>query len=187
MRILVWVDDSPWTCRALQFVCRRLVSDDELVLLVVCPRAAEGYLECGRMQLEKAVWACAGTLMETPPRLRLAVGDPHILVPLVAAEERADLVVAGVLGGSERLCEPSLDDTGWIAHTGGERTLLVGSPRGIELMAGEEGLLVTPWREVLPVSHLRPITTPCEVTASATDEGSYARGGPFNGRRHVHR
>jgi hypothetical protein len=152
MRVLAWVDDSPWTCPALQFVCRRLGPQDDLVLLAVCQRAGESYLECGRMQLERVVWACAGTLAEAPLRLRLAVGDPSTVVPRVAAEERADLVVTGGVGLDERLHRPSLADTDWIAQTRGERPLLVGSRRGIELLAGEEALLVARWREVPPLA-----------------------------------
>lgn len=160
MRVLAWVDDSPWTCRALQFVCRRLAPQDDLLLLAVCQRAGEGYLECGRMQLERAVWACAGTLAEAPLRLRLAVGDPRTVVPMVAAEERADLVVTGSAGSNERFHGLSLAATDWIAQTRGEPPLLVGSPRGIELLAGGECLLVTKWREVGPLSELQPTTTP---------------------------
>jgi hypothetical protein len=156
MQILAWVDDSLWTCPALQFVCRHLVPEDELVLLAVCERAGEGYLECGRMLLKRAVWACAGTLVEAPLRLRLAVGAPRAVVPRVAAEERAELVVTGSAETDERRHGPSLGDTDGIAQTRGLRPLLVGSPDGIVLLTGEEDLLVARWRDVGTLSELQP-------------------------------
>lgn len=155
MRVLAWVDDTLWTCQALQFVGRRLAPEDELVLLAVSPRAGGGYLEAGRMLLERAVRACAGTLVEAPLRLRLAVGDPRAVVPRVAAEERADLVVTGSARAGSRLHGPEVWDTLGIVPIRRQHPLLIGSPDGIELLAGEEDLLVGRWPEVGPLPALQ--------------------------------
>jgi nucleotide-binding universal stress UspA family protein len=95
MRLLVHVDGSPWASLALQHAARRLDPGDEVVLLAVCPRGSEGYLECGRMVIEAAQRACAGMLAQKKVRTRLAVGDPRKVVPTLAAAEQVDLVVMG--------------------------------------------------------------------------------------------
>jgi hypothetical protein len=159
-RVLVWVDDSPWVCQALQFACRHLEPQDDLVLLAGCPRASAGCLECGRMQLDRVMKVCAGAVAEASVRLRLAVGDPHTLLTMVAAAERPDLVVAGATGSGGQLHGGSLASTNWIAQARGDRPVLVGSPRGIELLAGEECLLIALWRKVPPLAELQPMTTP---------------------------
>jgi Universal stress protein family len=166
MRLLVHVDGSPWASLALQHSARRLEPGDEIVLLAVCPRDSEGYLECGRMVLEAAQRACAGVLAELKVRTRLAVGDAGMVVPALAAEERADLVVMGppdtneagthargylfprerdtVTRSIERLAPGDLRQA---MSSRCECPILTGSPRGIELLVGNEAVLVSTRRE----------------------------------------
>jgi hypothetical protein len=166
MRLLVHVDGSPWASLALQHAARRLEAGDEVVLLAVCPRAVESYLECGRMMLEASLRACADILAGRAVRTRLAVGDPREVVPRLAAEEHADLVVIG---------PPDTNETG--THHGGyffprdgdrvaglteglapgdwrheasnryDCPILCGSPRGIELLIGDQAVLISTRRE----------------------------------------
>jgi len=166
MRLLVHVDGSPWASLALQHAARRLDPGDEVVLLAVCPRGSEGYLECGRMVLEAAQRACAGLLAETKVRTRLAVGDPRKVVPMLATEEQVDLVVMGPPDPEEARTHPrgyffpreedrvtrpieSLvpGDLRQAVSSRCECPILTGSPRGIELLIGNEAVLVSTRRE----------------------------------------
>jgi nucleotide-binding universal stress UspA family protein len=150
MRLLACIDGSRWAYSALQHACRGLEPEDEVVLLTVCPRGGEGYLECGRMALEAALRACSGTLAGKRVRTRLAVGDAREVIPAVAAEERAAVVVMGALGTNGLPYGPELGDTARAARARCDRPLLVGSPRGVELLAGEESLLVSTRRGAAP-------------------------------------
>jgi nucleotide-binding universal stress UspA family protein len=165
MRLLVCVDGSRWAYAALQSACRWLQAEDEVVLLTVCPRAGEGYLECGRMALEAAQRACAGMLSDIQVRTRLEVGDPRTVVSKVAAEERADVVVMGALGSNGLPYGPSLGETARAAWNGCTRPILVGSPRGVELLAGEECLLVGTRQDMVPQGGPvgRPVAEPVRV------------------------
>jgi Universal stress protein family len=166
MRLLVHVDGSPWGSLALQHAARRLEAEDEVVLLAVCVRGSEGYLECGRMLLEAAQRACAGLLAEKKVRTRLAVGDPRKVVPALAVEERADLVVMGPPDTDEaatyargyffpreddRITRPieslAPGDLRQAVSRRCECPILNGSPRGIELLIGNQAVLVATRRE----------------------------------------
>jgi hypothetical protein len=171
MRLLVHVDGSPWASLALQHAARRLDPGDEVVLLAVCPRGSEGYLECGRMVLEAAQRACAGLLAEKKVRTRLAVGDAGSVVPALAAEERANLVVMGPPDSNEagtnargyffpregdrspRPIESLAPGDLWQAVSSRcECPILTGSPRGIELLVGNEAVIVSTRREAAQAS-----------------------------------
>jgi hypothetical protein len=166
MRLLVHVDGSPWASLALQHAARRLEPGDEVVLLAVCPRDSEGYLECGRMVLEVAQRASAGVLAAIQVRTRLAVGDAGRVVPALAAEEQANLVVMGPPNTNEAGTHargyffPRERDTvtrpieslspGDLRRAMSGRCecpILTGSPRGIELLVGNEAVLVSTRRE----------------------------------------
>jgi Universal stress protein family len=166
MRLLVHVDGSPWASLALQHAARRLESGDEVVLLAVCPRGSEGYLECGRMILEAAQRACAGLLAEKKVRTRLAVGDPRNVVPALAVEERVNLVVMGPPDNDgaatyargyffpredDKLMRPieslAPGDLRQALSSRCECPILTGSPRGIELLIGNQAVLVSTRRE----------------------------------------
>src|SRR5262249_20877970 len=134
MRFLVCIDGSSWAYMALRYASRQFEPEDEIVLLTVCSRGGEGYLECGRMALVAALRACAGTLVGRRVRTRLEVGDPRRVIPAVAADERADVVVMGALGSNGRPHGPEFGDTARAAWARCDRPLLVGSPRGVELL-----------------------------------------------------
>jgi nucleotide-binding universal stress UspA family protein len=146
MRIVACVDGSYWADLALQHACRGLEAGDEVVLLAVSTRGGPGYLECGRMVLEAALRRCSGALAGARVRTRLEVGDPRAVIPAVVAEEGAAALAMGAVGGSELPYGPLLGEAARVAWERCRCPVLVGSPRGVELLAGEEALLVAPRR-----------------------------------------
>jgi hypothetical protein len=112
------------------------------------------------MVLEAAERACAGMLDGTRVRTRLEVGDPRAVVAQVAADEGADVVVMGALGSNGLPYGPELGETAQATWGECTRPILVGSPRGVELLAGEECLLVATRQEVAPIQASRPMESP---------------------------
>jgi nucleotide-binding universal stress UspA family protein len=145
--VLVCVDGSRWAYLALQHAGRRLDASDEVILLTVCPRAGAGYIESGRMALEAAERICAPMVAGSALRSRLMVGDPRVEIPRAVSEEGAEVVVMGALGGNGLPHGPSLGDTTRAIWEQCGRPLLVGSPQGVELLTGDETILVASRQE----------------------------------------
>jgi hypothetical protein len=156
-RVLAYLDGSEWSIRALSWVARW--PDEPIVLLHVSPRSVDGYQECGRMVIEMAMHRCG--LCPENPRLqwRLEVGDPADRIVAVCRELRPALLTMGTVGGSggdaglspdlreaHAGCSPPLltDPKELVQRvwSGCASPVLVASPRGIELLAGEERLLI---------------------------------------------
>jgi hypothetical protein len=162
MRLVAVVDGSGWSELALRHACRSLGEGDEVVLLAVSRRGGHGYLECGKMVLEAALRRCAGTLARLTVRTRMAVGDPRAVIPEVAAEESAGVLSMGALECGELPSpalragtRPPLGEVARAAWAASPCPILVGSPRGVELLAGEERLLVATRRAGAPHRHRR--------------------------------
>jgi nucleotide-binding universal stress UspA family protein len=153
MRLVAVVDGSCWSDLALRHACRSLEDGDEVVLLAVSPRGGQSYLECGRMVLEAALRRCGAALARVTARTRLEVGDPRAVIPAVAAAETAAVLVMGAVGSSELPYGPPLGPAARAAWTACPCPILVGSPRGVELLAGEERLLVATRRAAAPRRH----------------------------------
>jgi len=193
MRLVAVVDGSCWAELALRHACRSLGEGDEVVLLAVSPRGGEGYLECGRMVLEAAVRRCAGGLSRVRVRTRLAVGDPRAVIPAVAAAEDAAVVTMGAVGSSELPYGPPLGEAARAVWSGCPCPVLVGSPRGVELLAGEERLLVATRRAAAPRRH-RPQGPGCDAAhrepverlSAARERGGYNPGRRFSSLPKTH-
>jgi nucleotide-binding universal stress UspA family protein len=144
MKVLTCVDGSQWSGRALQHACRFLSPNDEMVLLYVAPRGGPGYVESGEMVLEASLRASG--LDRTPGtsvRSKICIGDPKEMIPHVAEEEEADVIVMGSVGADGF---PHVSDMGDTARETMERTnrpVVVCSPRGLELLLKDQGRLVT--------------------------------------------
>jgi nucleotide-binding universal stress UspA family protein len=146
MKVLTCVDGSQYSRRALQHACRYLSSTDELILLYVAPRGGPGYVESGEMVLEASLRASGlDRALEVAPgavQSRICIGDPREMIPQVAEQEQADVILMGALGGDAMSHVSDISDT---ARETAERTSLpvvVCSPRGLELLL-KEGRVVT--------------------------------------------
>jgi nucleotide-binding universal stress UspA family protein len=171
MKVLTCVDGSQWSRRALQHASRFLSPTDELVLLYVAPRGGPGYVESGQMVLEASIRASGLEAYPVTVRPRLCIGDPKEMIPQVAEQEEADVIVMGALGVDGF---PHVSDMSDTARETAERTnrpVVVCSPRGLELLL-KEGRLVTQPRSELARLSRAMATTPrggdgAPVTAEA--------------------
>jgi hypothetical protein len=119
-----------------------LQSEDEVLLLTVCPRPGDGYRECGQMILEAGERTCARIAPGIRVRTSLAVGHlPEVALRTVIAED-ADVLILGARGRQGVPYGSSLDPATRAIWAGIGRPILLGSPHGVELLAGEESLLV---------------------------------------------
>jgi hypothetical protein len=143
------MDGSRWVFSAMEHACRMLRPEDDVVLLTACPRPGDGYLECGRMILEAGEQTCARIVPGLKVRTCLVVGDLPGAALQAAQEEGADVLILGAVGRLGLRYGPALDPTTRAIWTGMGRPILLGSPRGVEVLAGEESLLVAgpPHRE----------------------------------------
>jgi hypothetical protein len=72
----------------------------------------------------------------------LVVGELPGAALKAAREEGADVLILGAVGRMGLRYGPALDPTTRAIWTGIGRPILLGSPHGVELLAGEESLLV---------------------------------------------
>ena len=114
MKILIALDDSPHSDRALEFVTRmRWPAGSRVIVLaalqpVAAPMAASEvpvavlseHLDEQRQQLEGLVARAEGTLRESgfPTQGMVVMGDPREVLVEVAQNERADVLVVGSRG-----------------------------------------------------------------------------------------
>ena len=114
MKILIALDDSPHSDRALEFVTRmRWPAGSRVIVLaalqpVATPMAAgeaplavlSEHLDEQRQQLEALVARAEGTLRESgfSTESLVVVGDPREVLVEVAQNERADVLVVGSRG-----------------------------------------------------------------------------------------
>jgi nucleotide-binding universal stress UspA family protein len=181
MKVLTCVDGSQWSGRALQHASHFLSPTDELVLLYVAPRGGPGYVESGHMVLEAALRASGlDRELEAYPvsvRPRLCIGDPKEMIPKVAEQEDADVILMGALGVDGF---PHVSDMSDTARETAERTnrpVVVCSPRGLELLLKEGRLVTQPRSELARLS--RAVATSPRVAAgiSVAGEEERSRGG----------
>jgi nucleotide-binding universal stress UspA family protein len=188
MRLVAVVDGSCWSELALRHACRSLEDGDEVVLLAVSPRGGQGYLECGRMVLEAALRRCGAALSRVKVRTRLEVGDPRVVIPAVAAAEAAAVLMMGAVGSGELPYGPPLGDAARAAWAACPCPILVGSPRGVELLAGEERLLVATRRAAAPRRHRCDAVHRKRVAplSGAREGGGYNQGVRFSSLPKTH-
>lgn len=166
MKVLTCVDGSQWSGHALRHACRFLSPSDELILLYVAPRGGPGYVESGRMVLEASLRAAGlDRSREAAVQSKICIGDPKEMIPRVAEQEGADVIVMGAVGADGF---PHVSDIGDTARETMERTnrpVVVCSPRGLELLLKDQGRLVTQPRAELARLARAMVTRPTETTA----------------------
>jgi nucleotide-binding universal stress UspA family protein len=144
MKVLTYVDGSQWSGRALQHACRFLSPADELILLYVAPRGGPGYVESGEMVLEASLRASGlDRAPKSTVRPKLCIGDPKEMIPQVAEQEDADVILMGALGADGFPNVSDISDTARETMERTNRPVVVCSPRGLELLLKHEGRLVT--------------------------------------------
>jgi nucleotide-binding universal stress UspA family protein len=150
MKVLTYVDGSQWSGRALQHACRFLSPADELILLYVAPRGGPGYVESGEMVLEASLRASGlDRAPKSTVRPKLCIGDPKEMIPQVAEQEDADVILMGALGADGFPNVSDISDTARETMERTNRPVVVCSPRGLELLLKHEGRLVTQPRSEL--------------------------------------
>lgn len=171
MKVLAYVDGSQWSGRALQHACRFLSPTDELVLLYVAPRGGPGYVESGKMVLEASLRASG--LDRAPERRvtpRICIGDPREMIPKVAEQEDADVILMGALGADGFPHVSDISDTARETSERTNRPVVVYSPRGLELLLKNEGRLVTqPRSELARLARAMAVRTPEPVPGPMPD------------------
>jgi nucleotide-binding universal stress UspA family protein len=181
MKVLTCVDGSQWSGRALQHASRFLSPTDELVLLYVAPRGGPGYVESGQMVLEASLRASGlDRDLEAYPvtvRPRLCIGDPKEMIPKVAEQEEADVILMGALGVDGF---PHVSDMSETARETAERTncpVVVCSPRGLELLLKEGRLVTQPRSELARLSRALATGPQTRSGLPVTSEDEGARAG----------
>jgi nucleotide-binding universal stress UspA family protein len=176
MKVLTCVDGSQWSGRALQHASRFLSPTDELVLLYVAPRGGPGYVESGQMVLEASLRASGLESYPLSVRPRLCIGDPKEMIPRVAEQEEADVILMGALGVDGF---PHVSDMSDTARETAERTnrpVVVCSPRGLELLLKEGRLVTQPRSELARLSRAMATAPQSGANPSVTAEEERSRG-----------
>ncbi len=115
-----------------------------VVLLSVPPSGREASLEISHRVLEQARQALQITGAEREITTRREIGDPEVIVPRVAEEERADVILMPALSPEEF---PRLQELGELPRTTAEQVhvpVLISSPEGLEAVLKRQRILTVP-------------------------------------------
>ncbi len=119
-----------------------------VVLLRVSPSGREVSLEISHRVLDQARHALEYAGSERELTTRLEIGDPEQIVPRVAQEERADVILMPGFNPEEF---PRLQELGAVPRTTAEQVqipIVIQSPEGLETLLKRERILTVPADEL---------------------------------------
>jgi nucleotide-binding universal stress UspA family protein len=115
-----------------------------VVLLRVSPSGSVASLEMSRRVLEQARQGLRIASAEREITTRLEIGDPEAIVPRVAVEERADVILMPAFGPEEF---PRLQEIGDLPRTTADQVqvpVVISSPEGLEAVLKRQRILTIP-------------------------------------------
>jgi nucleotide-binding universal stress UspA family protein len=115
-----------------------------VVLLRVSPSGSVASLEMSRRVLEQARQGLRIASAEREITTRLEIGDPEVIVPRVAGEERADVILMPAFGPEEF---PRLQEIGDLPRTTADQVqvpVVISSPEGLEAVLKRQRILTIP-------------------------------------------
>jgi nucleotide-binding universal stress UspA family protein len=115
-----------------------------VVLLRVSPSGSVASLEMSRRVLEQARQGLRIASAEREITTRLEIGDPEAIVPRVAGEERADVILMPAFGPEEF---PRLQEIGDLPRTTADQVqvpVVISSPEGLEAVLKRQRILTIP-------------------------------------------
>jgi nucleotide-binding universal stress UspA family protein len=115
-----------------------------VVLLRVSPSGSVAGLEMSRRVLDQARQALRIAGAEREITSRLEIGDPEAIVPRVAEEERANVILMPAFGPEEF---PRLQEIGDLPRTTADQVqvpVVISSPEGLEAVLKRQRILTIP-------------------------------------------
>lgn len=145
MRVLMVIEAAEQSQALLDYVRTAHEQEAEFVLLGVSLSGRAAELQATENLLNEALSA----LTEEPDaryRTRLEIGDPVEVIPRIAEEIEASVIMMPAHGDGEF---PRLQELGGVAHAVAHRTnipILIASPSGLEALLRDERVLTVPAR-----------------------------------------
>jgi nucleotide-binding universal stress UspA family protein len=145
MTLLMVLSDTLLESRQLlDYINAMADVEARIVLLRVSPSGREASLETSHRVLEQARHALSFAPVEREIATRLEIGDPEAIVPRVAEEERADVILMPAYGPAEF---PRLQELGQLPRTTAEHVhvpVVISSPEGLEALLERQRILTVP-------------------------------------------
>ncbi len=145
MTLLMVLSDSLVESRQLlDYVNAMADFEVRVVLLRVSPSGREASLEISHRVLDQARHALHTAGGEREISTRLEIGDPEAIVPRIAEEERADVILMPGFGPEEF---PRLQELGNLPRTTAEQVhvpVVISSPEGLEAVLKRQRILTVP-------------------------------------------
>jgi nucleotide-binding universal stress UspA family protein len=128
----------------LDYVAAMSDVEVKVVLLRVSPSGREADLVMSQRVLDQARHTLSVSGGEREIVTRLEIGDSQVIVPRVAEEEKADVILMPAYGPEEF---PRLQDLGDLARATAEHVhvpVVVSSPEGLEALLEHQRILTVP-------------------------------------------
>jgi hypothetical protein len=145
MTLLMVLSDTLVESRQLlDYVNAMADFQERVVLLRVSPSGSVASLETSRRVLDQARQALRFAGGEREIATRLEIGDPEVIVPRVAEEERADVILMPGFSPEEF---PRLQEMGQLPRTTADQVqvpVVISSPEGLEAVLKRQRILTVP-------------------------------------------
>jgi hypothetical protein len=149
MTLLMVLSDTLVESRQLlDYVNAMADLEARVVLLRVSPSGREASLEMSNRVLEQARHTLQFADSHREIVSRLEIGDPEAIVPRVAEEERASVILMPAFGPEEF---PRLQEIGTLARATADQVqvpVVISSPEGLEALLKRQRILTVPADEL---------------------------------------